>query len=294
MSSMLPIDYYENEGNHGNYIYVSLEELVNNFMSNYCGDGEILGGIKRSKVIYQFKQGIKQFSFNALREVKSVELELNDTLDIIVPPDFVQYVRISYVNPNTGECMVLSINEKMPLATSYLQDNKANILFDNDGYILEGTTLLAEINDNPEKDQLLKSRSFIGACNGYCSYANETFWGLDTSQNINGTFNIDKRSGRIHFSSDNLTRVLLLEYISDGLELSNESDIKINKLAEIALYNWVNWNLLSTKLGVQEYIIRRAKKDYDTTYRNSKIALMNIKATDVAHYISGRKQWIKA
>lgn len=292
MSSMNPEIYYENEENHGSYIYLTIEELVNNFMSNYVGDETILGPAKRSKVVYQIKQGIKEFNVSALREVKSVELELNDTLDIILPPDYLQYVRISYVNPYTGECMVLSINEKMPLATSYLQDNQANILFDDDGFILEGDTLLSEINDNPAKNTGL--RTFIGGCNGYCSAANETFWGLDTSQNFNGTFNIDTRKGKIHFSSDNLTRVLLLEYISDGLEYSSESDIKINKLAEIALYNWVHWNLLSTKLGVQEYIIRRAEKNYTASFRNSKIKLMNIKATDVAHFISGRKQWIKA
>lgn len=289
---MNPSEYYESEENHGSYIYLTIEELVNNFMSNYVGDDSILGATKRSKVVYQMKQGIKQFSFNALREVKSVELELNDTLDIIKPPDYIQYVRISYVDPVSGQCMVLSINEKMPLATAYLQDNKANVLFDKDGFILEGTTLLSEINDDPTKNTYL--RTFVGGCNGYCYAGNETLWGLDTSQNFNGSFNTTPRSGKIHFSSDNLSRVILLEYISDGVEYSSESDIRVSKLAEIALYNYVNWNLLSVKLGVQEYIIRRAKKDYDTAYRNAKITLMNIKATDVAHFISGRKQWIKA
>jgi hypothetical protein len=42
---------------------------------------------------------------NALQEVKAVELELGDTLDITLPPDYVSYVRISYVNPETGELM---------------------------------------------------------------------------------------------------------------------------------------------------------------------------------------------
>jgi hypothetical protein len=33
---------------------------------------------------------------------------MGDTLDIIMPPDYVNYVRISYVNPDTGELMELS------------------------------------------------------------------------------------------------------------------------------------------------------------------------------------------
>jgi hypothetical protein len=62
-------EYYENEENHGGYVYVTLEEMVNNFIANYTGDGTILGA-RRSKIIYQFKQGIKKFTMNALQEVK--------------------------------------------------------------------------------------------------------------------------------------------------------------------------------------------------------------------------------
>lgn len=103
MSSMNPLEYYDDEANHGSYSYVTLEEIVTNFIANYTGDGKILGKAKRSQIIYQFKQGIKKFSINALREVKAVELELGDTLDIILPNDYVNYARISYVNPDTGE-----------------------------------------------------------------------------------------------------------------------------------------------------------------------------------------------
>jgi hypothetical protein len=55
-----------------------------------------------------------------------VELELGDTLDITLPPDYVSYVRISYVNPETGELMFCQ-NENSPLATAYLQDHNADI-----------------------------------------------------------------------------------------------------------------------------------------------------------------------
>jgi hypothetical protein len=90
------------------------------------------------KIIYQFKQGIKKFTMNALRD-KAVELEMGDTLDIIMPPDYVNYVRISYVNPDTGELMELS-GTKTYLLLLLLQDHNADILFDDDGYALEGST----------------------------------------------------------------------------------------------------------------------------------------------------------
>jgi hypothetical protein len=47
---------------------VTLEEMVNNFIANYTGDGTILGKLDAQKIIYQFKQGIKKFTMNALQE----------------------------------------------------------------------------------------------------------------------------------------------------------------------------------------------------------------------------------
>jgi len=284
MSSMIPQEYYESEVNHGSYVYITLEELVTNFVANYTGDGKILGKSKRSQIIYQFKQGIKKFSINALREVKAVELELGDTLDITLPPDYVNYVRISYVNPDTGELMVLSVNDDMPLATAYLQDHDAAILFDDNGFILEGTTYFTSINDN------VTQRNIIGTAN-LCEIENP--YTFDPARNANGTFHIDTRQGRIHFSSDNASRVLLLEYISDGLEYSNESDIKVTKLAEEALYHYVNYYLMFTLSGVPLYEKNEAKKAWESSYKNAKIALMNIKIPDLMLALNARRKLLK-
>lgn len=279
---MNPQEYYEYEANHGEYGYVSLEEMVINFISNFTGDGKILNAVKRSQVLYQFKQGIKKFSMNALREVKKVELELGDTLDITLPPDFVAYARISYVNPESGELMVLSRNENMAMATAYLQAHDAEILYDDEGFILEGTTFYSELNDKVNK------RVFEGGCGSV-----HTNFRLDPTQNANGYFNIDPRSGKIHFSSDNASRVIMLEYISDGLEYSNESEIKVSKLAEQALYNYVNYELMKTLFNVPMYEKNEAKKMWFAEYRNAKIAMMDIKISDIMLFLNAKRQYIK-
>ena len=281
MSSMNPQEYFENEENHGSYSYVTLEEMVLNFIANYTGDGYLLVNPSRSRIIYQFKQGIKKFSMNALREVKAVELELGDTLDIILPPDYVNYARISYVNPDSGDLMVLSENTKAPIATAYLQDHNAEILFDDDGFILEGTTYFSELNDK------VRQKNVLGSC------YSDTDFRLDTTQNANGTFHIDTRAGKIHFSSDNAIRVIMLEYISDGLEYSNESDIKVSKMAEEALYNFVNYELVRNIFGVPMYEKMAAKKSWESSYRNAKIALMNIKISDVMLCLNAKRKHIR-
>lgn len=282
MSSLNGQVYYENEGNHGNFQYETLENMVNNYTQNFTGDSSVLGIVPRRQVLFWMKKGIQQFTFDALKEVKVVELELGEDLSIITPPDYVQYVRISWLNKQTGQFRPISENRRMAIATAYLQDHEAKILFDDQGNILEGTSA----------SELIHSNQSNNGVNDYC-LCDDQKWSLDTSKNGNGDFNIDKRAGKIRFSSDNEERIIILEYISDGLEYSNESDIKVNKMAEMALYAYVTWNLSSLKIGIQEYIVNRYKKDFDTKFRNCKIKMMNLRVSEVALMLQGQKRWIR-
>lgn len=292
MASLNAQVYYENEENHSSYIYVSLLDLINNFIDNQTGDGTLIGQIPRRKVIYQMKQGIRQFNFSNLREIKGAELELNDTLTAIYPPDYISYVRVSYVHPVSGKLMPMSINPDLNVYNSYLQDQDANILFDQDGFILEGSTMNAEL----ESQQNVISYEFDINCfkdtsHCYNGTYRETNFGLDVSQNINGSFNTT--SAGFHFSSDALSKVIMVEYISDGLEHSDDADIRINKLAETALYAYVKWQLLTNKSGVREYEVKRAKDEYFALHKNATIKLMNIRYTDVMFLLNKRKNWLQ-
>ena len=195
-----PQAYYENEDAHGSYQFVPIEQIVNNFTQNYLGDDTLHGNIPRSKVIYQAKQGIREFTFGALKSPKVVELELGDNLDIIKPPDYVDYIRISWVNKETGQIHPMSVNNKTPLGVAYLQDNSAEILFDNDGDILIGTTAIEHINDIKKHHNTDNSNNcgFYGNYGWGNWYNINTNWRLDTTLNANGTFNVDEK--RIHFS----------------------------------------------------------------------------------------------
>ena len=71
----------------------------------------------------------------------------------------------------------------------------------------------------------------------------------------NGWFTIDKREGKISFSSNLKERLILFEYISDGL--AYDEDTKIPKLAEEALYMHIAYSILSTRRNVPEFIVQR-------------------------------------
>jgi hypothetical protein len=292
--SQNPFEYYS-DPNANSYVYISLEQLIGNFMANNVGDHLVLNNVTRYQVIYQFKQALKQFTFDALNEVRAIELELGDTLQITLPPDYVNYVRISWLNRQTGEFHPLSVNRNVnPFVQGYLQDHNWNILFDNDGYPLEGTSLTETVNDSlPNTSENYNQYSL--ACGGGCVTCNcgrPNVWNFDTTKNYNGTFNIDNRNKKIRFSSDNLSRAIILEYISDGLEYADSDDVKINKLAETALIATVYAELLEMQLGIPEYAKQSARKKANTLFRNAKIKCANIKIPQIAEIMRGRKKWI--
>lgn len=284
MASVNPELYYENPISNS-YVYESLEEMIVNFESIYCGDGTQLGSIPRDKIIYWFKKGMQLFSMSALQEKKIVELSLGDTLDVVLPPDYLNYDKIYWVNESTGELMLLGKNPNFPLATSYLQDHEANILFDDNGYILEGTTIFDNLETTVHKSDVLACGTF--ACSS-CSYYNNDCPNPNQKDiykkaNPNGYFNIDTRQGRIHFSSDNTSRIVMLSYISDGLQYENQDDIKINKMCEQSLFDYANWQLLclSPKTLVAQYEKNYAEKIFNASFNRAKIKMMDINIHDI-------------
>jgi hypothetical protein len=282
-----PINYYDDESRYGEYQYVTLTELVNNFITNMIGDDKLLSNVKRYNVLYHMKRGISELSYDALKDVRAIELEIGDTLSVPLPIDYVSYVRVSMVGDD-GTLQPLAVNNKTTIAKSYLQDHQFNILFDQDGYPLEATPSVAETR--------IMGASYINVpsdvAKGDYTLSASPNYNFDVSQNGNGTFVIDKRTGKMNFSSNIFSKIVIIEYISDGLEGDPEF-ISVHKFAEQALYDYVKYMLLNNKYGVQEYIINRAKKDYHASLQNAKIRMLELRKVNLHGILNNRKQWLK-
>lgn len=296
-----PINYYENESSWGSYQYLTLSEMVDNFMLNYIGDDKLLSNVKRYNVLFHMKRGIRELHYDAVREVKALELELGDNLLLTLPNDFVNIVRVSYVGKD-GLLRVLSRDTRTAIGKAYLQDHEFKILFDEDGYPLE-----AEHTEAFKRYEIANKQSGEGS---HCADGGGGY-GISPDQNRNGYYTIDKRRGVMAFSSnilqlnttndpdpliplDNVkTTIIMLEYISDGLEFQDGQDIMIHKFAEQTLYAYVRFMLLDNKIGVQEYIVNRAKRDYLANFQNTKIRLLDLKGAEMLIKLRGRNKWIK-
>jgi RNA-binding protein YlmH len=70
-------------------------------------------------------------------------------------------------------------------------------------------------------------------------------------------------------------------------------DARIPKLAEEALYAHILYSILSTRVGIQEYVVRRFKQERSAKLRNAKIRLSNLKLDQVIQVMRGKSKWIK-
>jgi hypothetical protein len=86
---------------------------------------------------------------------------------------------------------------------------------------------------------------------------------------------------------------VVVEYVSDGMENGEDGSISVNKLFEEYLYAYVKYSLLNGRLGVQEYIVNRARKDKSSLLRNAKIRLSNIHPGRLLMSLRGQDKWLK-
>jgi hypothetical protein len=275
--------YYENSSNWGTSQYVTLDSIINNFYLFYVGDNKIINDVDRYDIVFHAKRGLQEIHYDALNDVRALELDLPDDLQLELPKDFVSLVRLSWVD-GQGRFHPMIVNNDSAIVRAYLQDNDYNILFDNLGAALEGDSI-TDINIASVSNA---TQEYLSDESDYSRY------GLETSKaNVNGTYRLDKKLGVLRFSSDVKGRTVVIEYISDGLTHVDDSDVKVNKLAEDYLYKYIANQILNHKFGVQEYIVRRVKNEAYAALKNLKIRMMNIHPMDLVQAARGRDKWIK-
>jgi hypothetical protein len=307
MAYLSEYQYYDNGGNPpqdanwGSYQYVSLQDIVNNFMLMYAGNHSLINNEERYKVLFHAKRAIQELNYDAFKEIKILELSVCDSLRFVLPHDYVNWVRISLYKD--GLLRPLTENIQTNYSDAYLQDNNCYILFDQNGGILRPQNSGIDMDRlaGTKKSIYLNQGSPYHGQEGYCIDGSWYFdynigdrFGLNTeTANFNPTFKIDKKNGVINFSSDMAGELCILEYVSDGMEGGDNSQISVNKLFEKYVYAYITYEILNSKLGVQEYIVARARKEKGALLRNAKIRISNIHPGRLLMNLRGQDKWIK-
>ena len=282
-------EYYTGN-NYGSYIYISLDDIINNFIVAYIGAGKLIPSAKRTDIMFHAKRGLQEFSYDTLKVIKSQELTIPPSLSIIIPQDYVNYVKCSWVDDAGVKHIIYPTRVTSNPTELPIQDNTGEPTQDQAGANLLSEQSLTEerwknrslTTDLQPDDYRIPKRDFLLGQR----------YGLQPEEaQVNGMFTINERTGTFSFSSDLAGKLIILEYISDNL--AYDADMKVPKMAEQAMYMHIAYSILSGRAGVPEYVVNRFKRDRSSALRNAKIRLSNIKIEEIAQVFRNKSKWIK-
>lgn len=288
--------YYEGD-DLGNYQFTSLEDIINQFIIAYVGEGKIISKIKRTDVAFHAQRALQEFSFDTFKSIKSQEITLPPSLTIALPRDYVNYVKFTW-SDNAGIEHVIYPISKTSNPTNVLQDSSGTYQFDGDGNLKTNVNASDEAIDSKTWDDY-KSANAHENTQDNLDY-DQDLWNYNVGQRygldpqfaqINGSFYIDELKGLVHFSSGLVGETILIKYISDSL--GTDAEMKVHKFAEEAMYKQIALAILSTRANVPEYVIGRFKKEARASKRNAKLRLSNIKLEEITQVLRGKSKHIK-
>jgi len=282
--------------NYGDYQFVSISDIINNFIVAYVGQDKLITKVKRTDVAYWAQRAIQEFSFDTLPQDKSIEIEVPPGLYMVLPQDYVNYTKLSWTDSRGIERIIYK-TDLTSNPNAIVQDDDYEYTFDNNGNIP-----LAEQSETLKRWNARSNFPLAGAGGGnwdlvnnpdlLALYAYGGRYGINPEQaQANGVFYIDKINGVIRFSSDIRGRIVTLKYISDGL--SSAEDMTVHKFAMDAIEKYIAYSILSTRSNVQEYLVARFKKVASAARRNAKIRLSELKSDLMAQVFRNQSKWIK-
>ena len=274
--------------NYGNYQFITLKDIVGNFLISYVGEGKIIPRVRRQDVLFHAQRAIQELSYDTFKSTKSQEVEVHPSLTLPLPHDYVNYVKVTHKD-DAGLEHVIYPARKTSNPTALLQDSSFDYTFDGSGNLIAATDSetwgkykastasdsTEEKDSYPEEDQ---------------SYGRR--FGIDPQfAHNNGSFFIDPIKSKFYFSSDLTNAVVTIKYISDSL--ATDAEMQVHKFAEEAMYKSIAYGILSTRANVPEYIIGRFKRERSAAIRQAKLRLSNLKLEEMNQIMKGKSKQIK-
>jgi hypothetical protein len=280
---------YYTGSNFGDYQFVTLDNIINAFMISYVGESKIISKVSRTDVQFHAMRAIQELSYDILRSFKSQEIEVPNTLSMILPQDYVNYVKIVRVGTDGLE-RILYPARKTSDPFAITQDADGN-------YQFTGNDLTEQSPSNTSES--FKSQTPVDYQLYDINYSSDIEistegrrYGLEPEHSqINGSYFIDNLRGLLKFSSDLAGKTITLHYVSDGL--GTDAEMVVHKFCEEACYKHIAYGILSTRSNIPEYIVQRFKKERFAETRKAKIRLSNIKIEEFTQVLKGMGKQIK-
>ena len=129
-----PNTYYNTSPtNFGEYGFIFLSEIIDNFVAAYTGAGKILANVLKGDVNFHAHRALQELHYDTLKSCKSLEIEVCPSLKMPLPHDYVNYVKLTSVDSNGIEHLIHPTQiTSHPFA---VEQNDCEYVFNDDGTI---------------------------------------------------------------------------------------------------------------------------------------------------------------
>ena len=213
-----------------------------------------------------------------------------------------QITGIDVSNVNSVDVVVISFIDPVNVAQNVLDPtntiSNVSAMSATTGKELYQASLTSPTGNEKNSSTWNSYKSITPSENNNDDYEDDTYWPLDGNRyglepshaQVNGSFYIDNRLGRIHFSSNISGKTVILDYISDSL--GTDAEMQVHKFAEEAMYKWIAHAILSTSSYGQPLVPRLTKEKF-AAVRKAKLRLSNIKLEELTQILRGKSKQIK-
>ena len=307
----LPGPYYQDDGlngdqTYGHYRYIPLNEIIDSFNATYVGKDKLCENAQLNDINFHAIRALQELSYDTLRSTKDWEIVIPSTLVLVMPLDYVNYIKVAWSDSNGIE-RVLYPAHKTSNAFNVNQSVEPSGGFETGGDAIDLVRTTEDSNANHISDTAASFKSNTASDIGSMDAddVNDNYgnaygqrYGIDPQYaQANGSFFIDEDKGKFHFSSNVAGKTLVLRYLSDGVS-STASGIDLTtslvpKLAEEAIYKHILYGVLSARKDTPGGTLQMIKKERFAETRKAKLRVSNLKIEELTQILRGSSKHIK-
>jgi len=288
-----PGTYYGEDGAHGDYRFIELAEIIKSFTATCVGDGKICENVITSDITFHAVRALQELSYDTLNSTKEWEVEVPPSLTLVMPLDYVNYVKLSWSDGNGVERLIY------PASKTSNPSNIVEPVEEWGGF--ETATPGTDITSTEDSDTktAFKSATAVTEADVDIPLGGEGGrFGIDPQYSqANGSFYIDHKAGKFHFGSALAGKTLILKYISDGLASADYTvdltNSLVPKFAEEAIYKHILYGALLARKDTPAGTLAHIKKERFAETRKAKLRLSNIKPEEITQILRGGSKMIK-
>jgi hypothetical protein len=142
LDNTTPSAYYSGN-DFGNYQFVSLTDIINQFMLVYVGEDKIIPKAKRLDVAFHAQRALAELSFDTFKSHKAMEITVPETLQMILPQDYVNYTKISWVDSAGIKHLLYPMSKTSNPPSNPLQDSVGDFTLQAVGALVDLSDFIA-------------------------------------------------------------------------------------------------------------------------------------------------------